>query len=1125
MECRSCHSAHTKCLSDAEAGGLSTLQTEISQAAFAEYTVGLSSVILIGRWRQTEQKPSHGPGCGIGNALLCTAKIANALSVFPDKNDCILECQMNPEPSSDLHPSASACGAVLRRSSRFTACLVLLLLLAGESPAQRLAVRQYSMQHGLAHNRVTAIHQDAKGYLWFGTWEGLSRFDGYSFVNYDTRHGLGHVLINSIAEDGQKRLWVGTNGGGVSRLIDDPGEARSLTLSEQIDSTQKFASFRVGESINSNKVNVLIFDVDGRMWCGTDDGIYRSTSASSVNPEFELVVGEKSASSAVLDRRGRLWFGCYKEIIGFLGSSVIKLGGAEDVPFDAIGSMTAHRDGRVFVGDRHGVYELKEQENSCERGCWRRLPLTLQPGNLIFQVFADSNGTLWISTPRGLIKYTERQTLYTIAEGLTDERTTAIYEDRDGNLWIGSWNGGVSKLSGEMTVSFTRTEGLPDQYVGKVIETKQGRIYASTGQGGVVELLEGRAVVLPGSESSPFNTVSGRIIQDRRGNWWVGSEGLYRFRGPDLQFRRGKRITTVDGISDTTVISGLYEDPAGRIWVGSNRELYFFNPVETGSPAFIRIRLPTVSWPTRMLSDRTGTLWVGGQGGLDRVRNGVTSSFRATNGLPETETRALFLDSRGWLWIGLRNKGVSMTKNPEAETPEFVNYSTADGLASDFVLSIAEDDARRIYLGTFKGLDRLDLSTGKLQHFTTADGLAGETIEHCLKDSRGNIWVATSLGVTRLNLAAEREVKRPPPVYLSLIRVAGQDLPLAETGTARAAVANLSASRNNLVIEFVGLSFEREGGLTYQYKLEGADANWSAPAEQRSVNYARLAPGRYRFVVRAINRQGIASAEPAVFEFRILPPVWQRWWFLTIAALFVTALAYFVYRYRVSRLLELERVRTRIATDLHDDIGSSLSRMAILSEVLKQDKAVMPQASVDRLTDIADTSRSLVDTMSDIVWSIDPRRDDLRNVIRRVRQFASDVLEAQGIEWKLEAAQELDRIKLAPEQRRHLFLIFKEAITNIARHSGSTTVSLKIKITGDHLHAEICDDGSGFSSDNSLGGNGSGGHGLANMRTRTEELGGNLEIDSTPGSGTKIVLLVPLSQMHGINMLFSHWRK
>jgi signal transduction histidine kinase len=226
----------------------------------------------------------------------------------------------------------------------------------------------------------------------------------------------------------------------------------------------------------------------------------------------------------------------------------------------------------------------------------------------------------------------------------------------------------------------------------------------------------------------------------------------------------------------------------------------------------------------------------------------------------------------------------------------------------------------------------------------------------------------------------------------------------------------------------------------------------------------------------------------------------------------VGGVAVMIYRYRVARLLELERVRTRIAADLHDDIGASLSEVALLSEVLKQKNAVTQPDSLDMLTQIAERARGVVDTMSDVVWAIDPRRDDLSTVILRISELASEVLEAKGIACEIQAPPEPEKIKLTPEQRRHLFLIFKEAFTNIVRHSSCRRASLKVSVSDHHLVAEIQDDGCGCAN-LPLGEEvrqSRGGHGLENMQARAVELGGELQIDSTPGRGTRLTLTVPL---------------
>jgi signal transduction histidine kinase len=525
---------------------------------------------------------------------------------------------------------------------------------------------------------------------------------------------------------------------------------------------------------------------------------------------------------------------------------------------------------------------------------------------------------------------------------------------------------------------------------------------------------------------------------------------------------------------------------------------------------------PTLPGPVvSVFSDRAGALWLSGHTMLARLREGKVSVLQPTEGLPETEPRAFFQDSRGWLWIGLRYKGVSVIKDPTAEIPQFVNYSTQTGLASDTVWAITEDDAGRIYLGTGKGLNQLDPMTGRIRHFNVRDGLAGDVINDCLKDRNGNIWVSTSGGLSKFDPRAERIVDRPPPIYFSRVQVAGEALPLPGTGAERIPELELPAARNNLLVDYVALSFHGEQRLRYQYKLVGVDEDWSQPTETRSVNYARLAPGSYQLLARAINQEGVTSSEPAVFQFRILPPLWQRWWFLAAAALLAGAMIYTLHRYRVAQLIKLERVRTRIATDLHDDIGASLSRVAILSEVVKRQIGASPasgEQSIPLLTEIADSARGLVASMREIIWAIDPRRDDLGNVVAQVRQFASDVLEAQGINWDFQVAPELETIKLDPEQRRHLFLIFKEAINNIARHADCRCASLSLTIARHQLRAEIRDDGRGFTANDGNPASAANGHGLENMRRRAAQVGGQVGIDSAPGCGVAIKLMIPLKR-------------
>jgi signal transduction histidine kinase len=325
-------------------------------------------------------------------------------------------------------------------------------------------------------------------------------------------------------------------------------------------------------------------------------------------------------------------------------------------------------------------------------------------------------------------------------------------------------------------------------------------------------------------------------------------------------------------------------------------------------------------------------------------------------------------------------------------------------------------------------------------------------------------------------------------------------------GEKQIALPDLAANQNEIQIEFVGLSFAPGDTLRYQYKL--GDADWSEPTEQRVVNFANLAPRGYRFIVRAVSSSGVVSAEPALITFTILPPFYLRWWFISLAALAVGMLAYASYRYRVTRLLEVANMRTRIATDLHDDIGANLTRISILSEVAKQQIGNGHDESHNPLTSIAEIARESVASMSDIVWAINPERDNLRDLTRKMRQHADEIFTLRDIDLEFNAPVLEQNLKLGMNVRRDLLLVFKEAVNNVARHSKCSRVAIDFSIDGETLSLRICDNGAGF--DPQLE---SAGHGLVSMRRRVESLAGNLKVDSNEGSGTSVSLVIPVKKI------------
>jgi two-component sensor histidine kinase len=342
-------------------------------------------------------------------------------------------------------------------------------------------------------------------------------------------------------------------------------------------------------------------------------------------------------------------------------------------------------------------------------------------------------------------------------------------------------------------------------------------------------------------------------------------------------------------------------------------------------------------------------------------------------------------------------------------------------------------------------------------------------------------------------------------VLITGLRVSGVPQLVSALGERDLSLPDFAATQNQLQFDFVGLGFGPGDVLRYQYRLDGANADWSELGVQRTVTYAGLAPGRYRFDVRAMTSDGIVSDHPASVAFTILSPVWLRWWFLTLAALVLSLMVYSLYRYRVTRLLEMANMRTRIATDLHDDIGANLTRIALLSEVARQPRGAGREPEADTpLDSITRIARESVSSMSDIVWAINPKRESLLDLIRRMRQHADEIFTQRAIHLRFNAPDAADGLRLGVDVRRDLLLIFKEAVNNAARHSRCSRVEIDLRVERSRLVLAVVDDGVGFDASMEREG-----QGVTSMQRRAQRLNGTLDITSGKGVGTRVTLYIP----------------
>ncbi|HEX8776424.1 MAG TPA: two-component regulator propeller domain-containing protein [Pyrinomonadaceae bacterium] len=1045
--------------------------------------------------------------------------------------------------------------------------LALHLFLATGVRAEHLPVKTYTIADGLAHDEITRIVQDSHGFLWFCTIDGVSRFDGYRFTSYTAKDGLASSYVEDILESRDGYYWIAT-AAGVSRFNPRAG-AQGEAHAPRDKADAMFTSYRISSDAQVN-VSVLYEDREGRLWVGTSGGLFSLERGNDAGGyAFRRVeLGVKSRSEEVMevnalaeDGEGSLWIGTTEGLVRRTPDGRMihyRLVPAEST--DYIWALLADAEGRLWVGHQTGLFMLRplpaaqagagdglsESALSLEREGAALATARTQPGGLNLPAFGaarrfttadglphnnvhalhqSSDGRVWLGTVGGGLTVFDGSGFrsYTAAQGLSN-RIVALAEDHDGNMWVGTQANGAMKIARNGFLSYAEADGLGHPEIVQIYEDRAGELVVISSKWTINRLDGDRFKALrPNLPQQIIDSSSGRwvIIQDHLGEWWVATNrGLYRFpnvsRLEDLARVSPLAVyTTRDGLADN-YISRLFEDSRGDIWISSFNPPVMLTRWERSTNTLHRYSekdgLPVNNWTNVFIEDQSGTLWIGlHNGGLARYRDGRFEIFGAAEGIPMGLEQGLYFDRAGRLWLATRGPGIGRIDKPWAARPVSAPFISAASLSSENLRCFVEDQWGNVYIGTARGVERLSPATDRVKHYTTDDGLISSEVTVAFRDRRGALWFGTRGGLSRLVPEADT-VQAPPPVYISGMRVGGVRHAISELGETEVKGLVFEASQNQIEIDFFGLGFAAGESLRYQYMLEGVDHTWSAPTDQRTVT-ASLAPGHYLFRVRAVSADGLTTARPATVSFTILTPVWRRWWFVMLCALVAGVIAYAIYRYRVRRAIELERVRTRIATDLHDDMGASLSQIAILSEVasarVERDNSTVREP----LTMIAETSREMVGSMSDIVWAINPERDHLSDLTQRMRRFAGDILNARDIDFRFRVpAQDERDIKLGADVRREIYLIFKESVNNLAKHSGCTEAELEFKVEGGWIIIRVSDNGRGFDAD--VGGvepDGMGGHGLNSLRRRALALGGSFRVESERGRGTRVVLRVPVT--------------
>jgi ligand-binding sensor domain-containing protein/signal transduction histidine kinase len=956
--------------------------------------------------------------------------------------------------------------------------------------AEQLPTVVFSARDGL-HTTVPRIVVDSKGFVWLPGSEGLARFDGHGFRIFTPAEGLPASIPSDIFERRDGTYWIAAQ--------------EHLCLFDPRPSRQRFQC----ESPKLGAIRRLLEDEQG-LWCGTETGLWlRKKSWERVSAIQPTAAGRSIAVRGLLkDTRGDVWAATYSGLYRFrLNGQVDRWTHAQGLATDFITTVSETPEA-IWAGTQMDLTRFRIDPHTGEARIAARYNRSHGLSSNIFAVHSW-RGSVWAATSQGLVRQqpSGRWEAVGLDPSLSGFSLESLATDPLGNLWVGTDGGGAARISSSAISSFSERDGLVIRKVSAIFEDRNGDLMAVTKDEDHYALNRFDGYRFHSIQpKAPIGMAWGMgwsqiAVQSRSGDWWLATgSGLLRY---PHHLAKASQI----GLAKRNIFR-VFEDSRGALWTSaydiSNHGLYRRDP-ETGrfesldeSPG-----LPSLhqheNLPSAFAEDRNGQLWIGMlDRGLVRYRNGRFQRLPPSSGAPDQGVRALLVDRQGRLWVAARRRGLLRVDDPSAAHPAFFTYNRSSGLSDNTILALAEDLAGNIYAASGRGIDRLDPATGRIRRFTTADGLPPGELRVAFRDRRGALWFGGDQGLVRIEPQQDRA--DAPTVLVHSIRVNGEPQPISAMGDVEPAELSLSPSQREVQVDFGGFRHD----LHYQTRLIGVNRDWTPPSASRSAHYLSLASGSYELLIRAVAPEGSVSPRPARVRFRIAAPVWQRWWFLLLSAAAVAAIVYVAHRYRVAQAVALERVRTRIASDLHDDIGSSLSQIAVLSEVVRLRVDARDPQMAASLSRIADISRELIDSMSDIVWAINPHKDRLRDLTQRMRRFAGELLEARDIRWDLHTPDQSADLPLDPDTRREVFLIFKESIHNLVRHSGCSEAEVQLHVKDGELVLEVRDNGRGLETSGS-----GGGHGLASMRARAKRLRGSLDVVSS-GAGATVLLRVPL---------------